>query len=195
MRDISLIMCYNKLMEVKTCCFVGHRKIEITDELEQRVCNYIENLIVNENVKIFLFGSRSDFDWLCHAIVDELKTKYTDIKLVAYNCRSEASFLESEREKWEEIYSHKEKRPVHLLCVDEVFDHKTKYKSGRAAYVERNYAMIDNSDYCLFYYDENYLPPKRKWAKRDLFAYQPKSGTALAYKYAQQKKKIVHNFY
>ena len=180
---------------VKICCFVGHRKIEITDELEQRVCDYIENLIVNENVKIFLFGSRSDFDWLCHAIVDELKTKYTDIKLVAYNCRSEASFLESEREKWEEIYSHKEKRPVHLLCVDEVFDHKTKYKSGRAAYVERNYAMIDDSDYCLFYYDENYLPPKRKWAKRDYFEYQPKSGTALAYKYALQKKKCVHNFF
>ena len=82
-----------------------------------------------------------------------------------------------------------------MLCVDEVFDHKTKYKSGRAAYVERNYAMIDQSDYCLFYYNENYLPPKRKWARRDLFVYQPKSGTALAYKYAQQKKKNIVNFY
>ena len=44
------------------------------------------------------------------------------------------------------------------------------------------------------YYDENYLPPKRKWAKRDLFAYQPNSGTALAYKYAKQKNKILMNF-
>jgi len=53
---------------------------------------------------------------------------------------------------------------------------------------------IDQSDFCLFYYDENYLPPKRKWAKRDLFEYQPQSGTALAYKYAQQKKKNIKKF-
>ena len=182
-------------MNIKTCCFIGHRKIEITDELKKQVYDYIENLIVNKNVKIFLFGSHSDFDFLCHTVVDELKAKYNDIKLVAYDCRSEASFLESEREKWEEIYSHKEKRPVHLLCVDDVFDHKTKYTSGRAAYVERNYAMIDDSDYCLFYYNENYLPPKRKWAKRDCFEYQPQSGTKIAYKYAISKHKEVKNFF
>ena len=60
---------------------------------------------------------------------------------------------------------------------------------------KKNQAMIDHSDYCLFYYDKNYLPPKRKLAKRDLFAYQPNSGNALAYKYALQKKKCVHNFF
>ena len=67
--------------------------------------------------------------------------------------------------------------------------------SGKISYLKRNQAMIDQSDYCLFYYDKNYLPPKRKWAKRDLFAYQPQSGTALAYKYALQKKKIIYNFF
>ena len=28
----------------------------------------------------------------------------------------------------------------------------------KASYVERNQAMINNSNYCVFYYDENYQP-------------------------------------
>jgi len=54
--------------------------------------------------------------------------------------------------------------------------------------------MIDDSDYCLFYYNEQYVPPKRKTAG-GLGDYQPKSGTAIAYKYAKRKKKIIKNFY
>lgn len=50
----------------KTCSFFGHRKIEITEELKEKVRAIVEDLIVNHNVLIFLFGSRSDFDYLCH---------------------------------------------------------------------------------------------------------------------------------
>ena len=53
--------------------------------------------------------------------------------------------------------------------------------------------MINDSDYCVFYYDENYQPEMSKYSKRSIGYYQPKSGTALAYAYAQQKKKIVIN--
>ena len=53
-------------MKVRICCFIGHRKIEITVELKQAIYKYVENLIVNENVKIFLFRSRSQFDDLCY---------------------------------------------------------------------------------------------------------------------------------
>ena len=55
--------------------------------------------------------------------------------------------------------------------------------------------MIDQSDFCIFYYDENYLPPRRKKANADLLDYQPKSGTAVAYNYSLQKKKQIKNFY
>lgn len=55
--------------------------------------------------------------------------------------------------------------------------------------MERNADMIDKSDVCIFYYDENYLPPRRKNAKRAIADYQPKSGTKIAYDYAQTKKK------
>ena len=36
----------------ESCCFIGHRKIEVTNKLEQKLYAYIENLIVNKNVKI-----------------------------------------------------------------------------------------------------------------------------------------------
>ena len=78
-----------------------------------------------------------------------------------------------------------------MLCVDDVYSHKTKNTAGRAAYIERNYAMINDSDYCLFYYNKNYLPSQRKYKKRCINYYQPKSGTAIAYKYAKQKSKHI----
>ena len=42
----------------KVCSFFGHRKIEITEELKQKVKLIIEDLIINQNVTTFLFGSR-----------------------------------------------------------------------------------------------------------------------------------------
>ena len=178
----------------KTCCFIGHRKIEKPQKIEKEIYEFVENLIVNENVKTFLFGSRSDFDFLCHSIVTDLKEKYPFIKRVGYTCRSESVILESEREKLEKIYSYFEKQEVHLLGVEEEFEHKTKYTSGKASYAERNQAMIDDSDYCLFYYNEKYAPPKKP-ESGGFRLYQPKSGTAIAYKYAKRKKKIIKNFY
>ena len=194
----------------KICSFFGHRKIDITEELKQKVKEVIEDLIVNHNVLIFLFGSRSDFDYLCHLVVTELKDKYPNIIRKCYTCRSETCTLESERAYWEEIYSHLKKEKVTLLGVEEEVEHKTKYTSGRTSYVERNQAMINDSDYCVFYYDENYQPEMRKYSKRSIGYYQPemrkyskrsigyyqpKSGTALAYAYAKQKKKQIINIF
>lgn len=79
------------------------------------------------------------------------------------------------------------------LCVEEEIEHKTKYTSGRVSYVERNQAIINDSDYCIFYYDEKYQPEMRKHSKRCVGYYQPKSGAALAHTYAKQKKKIIIN--
>lgn len=180
---------------MKTCCFLGHRKIDETEELKSRLKSIITYLIEDEKVEVFLFGSRSDFNSLCHAIVTELKEKYPHIQRRAYTCRSETCTLEKERAYWEEIYSHFEKRPVTLLGVEEEIEHRTKWTSGRAQYVERNQAMIDDSDFCLFYYDEIYKPPLRKQYRSALSMYQPKSGTKLAYDYANQRKKEIINLF
>ena len=90
------------------------------------------------------------------------------------------------------------------MGVEEEKEHKTKYDSGRASYVERNYAMIDDSDICVFYYNEEYQPQRRKEYKGAFGTYQPKSGTKIAYEYALRKsrslekkgeKKTVINIY
>ena len=58
--------------------------------------------------------------------------------------------------------------------------------AGRASYIERNQAMISESDICVFCFDENYLPQQRKNRKN-------KGGTAIAFRYTQSKKKIIIN--
>ena len=177
----------------KSCSFFGHRKVDITEDFKQKVKEIVEDLIINHNVLTFLFGSKSDFDDLCHLVVTELKGKYPNIIRKCYTCRSESCILECEKEYWEEIYSNFRKEKVALLGVEEEVEHKTKYLAGRASYVERNQAMINDSDYCIFYYDKNYEPEMRKYSKRSIGYYQPKSGTALAYSYAKQKKKTLIN--
>ena len=176
----------------KTCSFFGHRKIELTEDFKKKVRRVTEDLIVNDNVTVFLFGSRSEFDSLCHLLVTELKENYPQIKRVAYTCKSEKCVFEKDREEWEKIYSFFTKRNVELLGVEEEVEHKTKYVSGRASYIERNQAMIDDSDYCVFYYDENYKPSPRNNSNR-FGDCCPKSGTAIAYNYAKRKKKTIIN--
>ena len=56
-----------------TCCFIGHREINVTDELKEKLCVLIEHLITEESIDTFLFGSKSQFDDLCYDIVTEIK--------------------------------------------------------------------------------------------------------------------------
>lgn len=176
----------------KACSFFGHRKIAVTDCLTHELEEIIEDLIL-KGVSVFLFGSNSEFDSLCHSIVTSLKTKYPNIKRVSYTCKSESCTLEENREQMEKLFSSVLKRNISIQGYEEEFEHKTKYTSGRASYIERNQAMINDSDYCIFYYNENYAPEMRKYSKRSPIYYQPKSGTRIAFEYANQKKKIIIN--
>ena len=71
--------------EKKTCCFFGHRKVPNAVEIKNKVYKEVENLIANKGVCIFLFGSKSEFDDLCHEVVTELKEKYPDYLKAKYN--------------------------------------------------------------------------------------------------------------
>ena len=157
----------------KACCFFGHRKIEETEELKNNLRGIIENLIVNEKVDTFLFGSKSQFDDLCHKVITELKEKHPHIKRIYV--RSAFQHIPDWYE--ESLLKNNEGTyfPEHIE------------NAGRASYVERNQEMINHSKFCVVYYDEKYLPPRRKNSRRDLFDYQPKSGTAVAYNYARKK--------
>ena len=80
-----------------------------------------------------------------------------------------------------------------LEWYDDTYYPDRMIAAGRAAYVERNYELINNSSYCIIYYDENYVPQRRKISRKDLFDYRPKSGTKVAYDYAVKKKRTIIN--
>ena len=73
-----MVKAMNNGDKIQTCCFFGHRKIKETPELESKLIEVIEDLIVNRDVTTFLFGSKSEFDSYCKKIVDRLKEKYFD---------------------------------------------------------------------------------------------------------------------
>lgn len=160
------------------CCFFGHRKIYETEELKNNLYEIIENLIVNEKVYTFFFGSKSEFNDLCYKTVTDLIEKYPHIKRVYVRSAFQHIpdwYEDSLLQYYEDTYF-----PEHME------------NAGRASYVERNQEMIIRSDFCVVYYDENYVPPRRN-SKRELLSYQPKSGTKVAYDYATKKKKKIIN--
>ena len=158
----------------KACCFFGHRKIDKTLELIERLTREIEALIIEKAVSTFYFGSKSEFDDLCHKTVTELKEKYPHIKRVYVRSAFQHIpdwYEDSLLEHYEDTYF-----PEHME------------KAGRASYVERNQEMINKSDFCIVYYDENYAPPRRRNSKRGLTDYQPKSGTKVAMDHAIKRR-------
>ena len=147
------------------CCFIGHRQTPETEELKLKLFSIIENLIISKNVDTFLFGSKSRFNDICYDVVSELKIKYPHIKRIYVRSmyqNVDGEYGEYLLERYEYTYY-----PENLL------------NSGKAVYVKRNYEMIQKSDICVFYYNEQYAPKSRK------------SGTKVAYNYAKTKKKEI----
>ena len=147
-------------------CFIGHRKIDKSKNLEDKLLSEIEKLICS-GVNTFLFGSKSEFDTLCYNVVTTLKEKYPDIVRVKFNTSSEVG-LESEREahKFERKLSDFFGEDVSIKTFEENVLSKKSLRAKRGAYIERNKEIIDASDFCIFYYDKNYLPPTKKTLKK-----------------------------
>ena len=155
------------------CCFIGHRKIEKTNALVNKLRCTIEKLIKDENVNAFLFGSKSQFNDLCYEITSELKYIYPHI--VRIYVRAEFPYIDEEYRKYLLQKYEKTYFPENIL------------NAGRASYIERNFEMINKSDFCIMYYDENYIPCNKKSTDQ--------SGTKIAYNYAVKKKRKIINVF
>lgn len=153
-------------MKTNTCCFFGHREIIETEELKNQLRETIERLITDEKIDTFLFGSNSRFDSLCLETVTKIKEKFPHIKRIYV--RAEFPYINN-------IYKS------HLLeRYEDTYYPEKIIGAGKAVYIERNREMIDNSCFCIIYYDSAYAPQKRK------------SGTKIALDYAiKEKKKII----
>lgn len=159
-----------------TCCFIGHRKIAEPETLRTRLRYEVEQLI-RRGVVQFVFGDRSEFNDLCYEVVTELQETYPRIRRIQFRVTYpvvDAYTLRLVQGVYDESYFPEEIR-----------------RAGRAAYVERNRAMIRASQYCVFYYDPLYTPQPRRRTRRAA----SQSGTRLAYQYAQQTGKIRIDLY
>ena len=152
----------------KACCFLGHRTICENEELKTQLYELIEKMIKEENVKTFIFGSKSQFNSLCYDLVSKMKEKYPDIKRVYV--RGEYPII---------TYDYKE---YLLKSYEETYYPEKLIGATRSVYIKRNYEMIDQSKFCVFYYDKDYSPKGRN------------SGTKIALDYAMKKNKIIYLF-
>lgn len=150
---------------LRTCCFVGHRSTYETEELKTKLYDIVEKLITVEKVNTFLFGSKSRFDSICLEVVTKAKEIYPYIKRV---------YVRAEFPIISDAY-----KSYLLENYDDTYYPDKIVGSGRAAYVERNFEMIDQSRFCVIYYDETIAPTERK------------SGTKIALEYAVNHKKEI----
>ncbi len=155
-------------MKDNTCCFIGHKTIQETEELKEQLRQVIERLIMGEGVHTFLFGSKSRFNDLCLETVTGLKQQYPHIKRI---------YVRAEYPVIDKAY-----RSYLLQFYEDTYYPDSTVNAGRAAYVERNRQMIDQSQFCIIYYDNAQAPTHRK------------SGTKLALDYAVKQKKIIIQF-
>lgn len=155
-------------IEKSICCFFGHRIISVTEELKRNLYNKIEELINTENVTVFLFGSKSQFNDLCYELVSVLREKYPKIKRIYV--RAEYPFISNDYQSYL------------LKFYEETYYPPKVLGSNRFAYIKRNYEMIDRSNFCIVYYEKSYQPKNGK------------SGTKIALDYAIKKKKTILRF-
>ncbi|MGN0818858.1 MAG: hypothetical protein ACI4M6_00475 [Christensenellaceae bacterium] len=124
----------------------------------------------------------SEFDDLSWEIVTKLKIKYPFIKRV---------YVRSNYQYIDKLYEN-----YLLESYEETYFPPKLENAGRYSYVERNYEMIDSSSYCVFYYNENYVPPLSRHPKRNDFLLRKRnSGTKIAYNYALKRNKTIINLY
>ena len=162
-------------------CFIGHRTITVTDELCERIRTTVLDLIDNQGVDTFLFGSRSQFDELCLKIVTEIKEIRPHIRRIYVRA--------------EYPYINKDYEDYLLGSYDATYIPENVINAGKAAYVERNFHMIDKADLCIFYYNENYQLPLKPATRGRITREQPKSGTKVAYEYAIKHQKQIVNLF
>ena len=136
----------------------------------------MERLIVEEGIDTFLFGSRSQFDELCHIVVTELKEKYPHIQRIAYLCKHETACLTGSGMEMKQQIKQLTGREVYVPEYEEIKKSDRVNSAGRAAYIERNQWMVDNSNFAIFHL--NTAEEKKG------------GGTTLIYEYLKRKKRV-----
>ena len=152
--------------DTKICSFFGHREIEESEALSEELRCAVLN-VLNRGCRIFYFGGFGDFDALAHKIVTETKDARKDIEIKRIYCVHSEYYLR--------------KKHKYIKCEDyeEVIYLEPSFKSWYKSIYFRNLAMIDKSEYVIFYAEN-----------------RKESGAYKAFNYALgQKNKRIFNLF
>ena len=144
--------------EDKICSFFGHRELELTEELYATTAAEIFKS-VNLGCRVFYFGGYGEFDALCYKIVTKLSKENPALALKRVYCVAQERFL------------RKKTRFFNRNDYDEVIYLPPSFNGWYKSIYFRNCAMIDESDFIIFYAQ----------ARKD-------SGAYKAYQYAKKKQ-------
>ncbi|MCL2638660.1 MAG: DUF1273 domain-containing protein [Oscillospiraceae bacterium] len=137
-------------MKEYTACFTGHREIENLIETQKRHIEATFDLI-GRGVRHFLIGGATGFDIIAgqHSFYIKTAVRHMigDIKLTMVLPCSFDIFTK----KWSEI---DRKRLEHLMTLtDENIILQENYSAD--CYKKRNQYLVENSRYCICYYNES----------------------------------------
>lgn len=145
-------------MEDKICSFFGHRDVNITERIYEMTAAEI-NKVSEFGCRTFYFGGNGDFDGLCYKIVSKIWEENPEFEIKRIYCVSQ------------ERYLRKKVRYFSSEDYDEIIYLEPSFDGWYKSIYFRNCAMIDKSDYIIFYAEN-----------------KEESGAYKAYKYAQKKK-------
>lgn len=155
---------------MKSCCFTGHRHIQTKKEISVSLENEIKNLI-NNGITDFYAGGALGWDTICVLKILELRKIYSHIRLIMILPCSPAEQCGKWNETDKAIYYDIINSADNIELIS---DH---YYEGCMKL--RNQALIDRSDICLCYFNQNRL----------------KSGTGQTVRMAIKKNIKVINLY
>ena len=131
-----------RCMNMKTCCFTGHRIMKITLELVQKLRETIID-VIGKGVTDFYNWGAIGWDMLCAETVMELKPNYPDIKLhLLLPCPSE-----EQSKGWNKAQIAQYEKILNAAdSVTVVFEHYTSNCMKR-----RNERLVELADCCICY--------------------------------------------
>lgn len=120
----------------KICCFAGHSRSYHLDEVENKLIELIERLIVEEEVKEFWVGNYGAFDCFCAQTVRRLREKYPEIQLNLV-----IPYLTADINEYKELYY---KNYTCILMADIPENTPKRFWISKC-----NEYMVDNSDFII----------------------------------------------
>lgn len=132
---------------MKNVCFTGHRKINITENLINKLEKNLCFLIESNNAENFYSGGAIGWDTLCSQIIIKLRNEYPNIQLhlILPCCEAEQTRFWSE--------SQKTAYRTILAAANTVEYLSQHYYNG--CMKKRNNRLVELADCCLCYYNHN----------------------------------------